>query len=342
MKAKLVHKSQLSISDASKAYRDLRQTVIKEGILKRAYGYYAIHFTLATVGFAACIYGIVNSPHPVITALLSVFFGIIAVQFAGFIHDAGHRSIFKSVWANDVFGLMCSVPVAMGYSFWKYKHNAHHAHTNEEDGDPDLDLPILSFTKERFNEKRGLERAFAKFQPYLYFPIGVLVFFSVRTSSISYFINKFRLQLIPELFLFTTGLYFWIAWPFLLLDWQKALIVTIVTNITSGFYLLNIFAPNHKGMPHIAKGTKISFLEQQVMTSRNIQGNWFVDLLYMGLNYQMEHHLFPDCPRNKLKYIVPHLRKVCKRLKIDYTVVNVLDQNKIIIGELAAIARSVK
>lgn len=38
------------------------------------------------------------------------------------------------------------------------------------------------------------------------------------------------------------------------------------------------------------------FLREQVLTSRNVNANWFIDLMYGGLNYQIEHHLFPSRP----------------------------------------------
>ena len=57
------------------------------------------------------------------------------------------------------------------------------------------------------------------------------------------------------------------------------------------------FAPNHKGMPVLSAGHTLDFLRKQVLTSRNIRGGWFVDILLGGLNYQIEHHLFPSMPR---------------------------------------------
>mgnify|MGYP006166833045 CR=1 FL=1 len=54
------------------------------------------------------------------------------------------------------------------------------------------------------------------------------------------------------------------------------------------------FAPNHKGMPLVAKDTKLDFFSRQVLTSRNIKGSWLKDNLMGGLNYQVEHHLFPS------------------------------------------------
>ena len=68
-----------------------------------------------------------------------------------------------------------------------------------------------------------------------------------------------------------------------------------------GIYMGASFAPNHKGMPIIEPGVKVDFLSRQVLTSRNIDGAGTTAFMG-GLNYQVEHHLFPSMAR-------PHLRK---------------------------------
>ena len=128
--------------------------------------------------------------------------------------------------------------------------------------------------------------------------------------------------------------------PFFVFNIAKAVTLFTVVNFTVGFYLLNVFAPNHKGMPVVQRGNKISFLEQQVTTSRNIIGNTITDFIYMGLNYQIEHHLFPDCPRNNLKKISPYIKEVCQDLNLEYTEVGIIETNKIILNELHSIAKS--
>ena len=61
-----------------------------------------------------------------------------------------------------------------------------------------------------------------------------------------------------------------------------------------GLYMGSTFAPNHKGMPLLPRDSKVDFLRRQVLTSRNIKGNWVMDTFMGGLNYQIEHHLFPN------------------------------------------------
>jgi fatty acid desaturase len=85
-----------------------------------------------------------------------------------------------------------------------------------------------------------------------------------------------------------------------------------------GVYLGASFAPNHKGMPILRRQDEHDFLRRQVLTSRNIRGNWFVDLALGGLNYQIEHHLFPSMPRPSLRLSQPLIREFCRQHGLPY------------------------
>ncbi|MGD9891196.1 MAG: fatty acid desaturase, partial [Dehalococcoidia bacterium] len=73
---------------------------------------------------------------------------------------------------------------------------------------------------------------------------------------------------------------------------------------------------------------------------RNITPGRFVDFMYFGLNYQIEHHLFPTCPRNKLKLITPYVKEICARTGLEYTQADIITSNRIILGELNSVARA--
>jgi fatty acid desaturase len=79
------------------------------------------------------------------------------------------------------------------------------------------------------------------------------------------------------------------------------------------------FAPNHKGMPIIGAEQKLDYLRRQVVTSRNVRGGWFVDQLLGGLNYQVEHHLFPSMPRTHLRKAQRLVQSYCAQHRIPYT-----------------------
>ena len=99
----------------------------------------------------------------------------------------------------------------------------------------------------------------------------------------------------------------------LLLPLGKAAAFLAVQVGVFGFLLGGSFIPNHTGMPIVPRGARIDFLNRQVLMSRNIRGNVLVDAAMGGLNYQIEHHLFPSMPRPHLKLVRPVVRDVLRR-----------------------------
>jgi fatty acid desaturase len=87
-----------------------------------------------------------------------------------------------------------------------------------------------------------------------------------------------------------------------------------------GVYMGMAFAPNHKGMPLVPKGARLDFLRRQVLMSRNIRGNRVLDVAMGGLNYQIEHHLFPSMPRPHLRRAAPIIAEYCRERGVPYTV----------------------
>ena len=85
-----------------------------------------------------------------------------------------------------------------------------------------------------------------------------------------------------------------------------------------GLYLGCSFAPNHKGMPVLDADQAADPFLRQVLTSRNIRGGPFIDAALGGLNYQIEHHLFPSMPRANLRHAQPVVQKFCAERGIPY------------------------
>lgn len=330
----------LSILGGTKAYAKLRQQVMAEGILKRDYTYYSILTICIILGFFISLYNIYTAPTVILMIVWSMIFAFFGVHIGGILHDAGHRAIFATTKMNDIFGHIVSAFIAFPFFDWTGTHNKHHAHPNQDEEDPDIELPFISLTKEAYRARTGFSKLIGRYQAYFWYPLGTFVGFSKRFYAYKYFKANLKRKIWWQLVLYGIGMFLWFILPFLLLPAWKAIIVVLVSNLTLGFYMANIFAPNHKGMPQLEHGVKLSFIEQQIITARNIDSNWLIDFVYMGLNYQIEHHLFPNCPRNKLKLLKPHVKNICKKLHLEYTVVDVLKSNKIILSELNTVARS--
>ena len=93
----------------------------------------------------------------------------------------------------------------------------------------------------------------------------------------------------------------YVAVVFLVLSPVQAIVFVAVQQGVFGFYMGCSFAPNHKGMPILSPEQQPDFLRRQVLTSRNVRGGRLVDFALGGLNYQIEHHLFPSMPRPSLR-----------------------------------------
>jgi fatty acid desaturase len=107
-----------------------------------------------------------------------------------------------------------------------------------------------------------------------------------------------------------------------LTPWQ-ALAFLVVHQALFGVYLGLTFAPNHKGMPH-PTGAE-DFLRRQVLTSRNVRGGRLIDVALGGLNYQIEHHLFPAMPTPNLRRAQPIVRQYCAELGVPYEMTGLVD-----------------
>jgi fatty acid desaturase len=104
----------------------------------------------------------------------------------------------------------------------------------------------------------------------------------------------------------------------LVLSPVKAAVFIVVQQALFGLYLGCSFAPNHKGMPILAADDQTDFLRRQVLTSRNVRGSWLVDYALGGLNYQIEHHLFPSMPRPNLRHSQAIVREFCQQHGLAY------------------------
>lgn len=323
----------LNLSQGAKAYAQLRAQVTQAGILKRSYGYYTLISLFAAAGMFFSLYQFAVQTNIAVLIFWGACIVLFTVQCGGLIHDAGHRAVFRSNLANDILGQVAAWLVAFRYSTWKFLHNAHHAHPNQE-GDPDIGAPWI-FTQDRAKASTGgIKGFFKKYQMWLYYPLGSFGIVFTRFGSLSQNFKNLTSKRVMELAGFLIGVGLWYILPFAVFPLWKALLFLVLTNNLGSLYLTNIFAPNHKGMPQLGRGVRYSFLEQQIVTARNIYGHWLTDFVYLGLNYQIEHHLFPDCPRNKLRLVTPYVIALCKKYRLPYTQITILESNRQILAEL--------
>ena len=110
----------------------------------------------------------------------------------------------------------------------------------------------------------------------------------------------------------------YLAVVFWLLSPVQAVCFILIQQGLFGVYMGCSFAPNHKGMPVVGTEDRLDFLHRQVLTSRNIRGGRVTDWILGGLNYQIEHHLFPSMPRPNLRRAQAPVRDYCARHDLGY------------------------
>lgn len=299
-------------------YAELSRRIRSAGLLDRRPGYYVAAFA-ATLGLYAggwaAFFLLGDSWYQlVVAAVLGVAFT--QVGFLG--HDVGHRQVFRSRRASDVTGiLLANLGVGFSYGWWVGKHTRHHAHPNHVGHDPDIGPGgVLAWTQGQVGSRRGFARVLARCQGWLFFPLLFLLGLSLHVDSIRSLRSTSIKHKSAEVVLLAVHL---IGYPVLLLavlSPLKSLVFLAIQQGVFGFYMGCSFAPNHKGMEII--DDKRDFLRRQVRTSRNVRGGPVVDVALGGLNYQIEHHLFPSMPRPHLRRAQPIVRDYCAELDVPY------------------------
>jgi fatty acid desaturase len=303
------------------AYAELSRQVRQAGLMQPRLGYYVwkitVTLTLLAAGWVA--FALVGDSWWQLAVA-----GYLAVMFAqvGFLgHDVGHRQVVGSRRASRILGVgLANLCIGLSYGWWVTKHNRHHAHPNTEGADPDIVIKPLAFTPGQARGSRGLARALFRCQAYLFFPLLLLEAISLHTASIRALASRDggRGRTV-EVILLAANLAAYLCAVFLYLSPVKAVVFILVQQGLFGLYLGATFAPNHKGMPILAAADNSDFLRRQVLTSRNVRGGWLTDLALGGLNYQIEHHLFPSMPRPNLRRTQPLVRQFCLQRGVPYS-----------------------
>lgn len=95
------------------------------------------------------------------------------------------------------------------------------------------------------------------------------------------------------------------------------------------------FAPNHYGMEVIPEQEEYKRVFQ-ITSSRNLYPSWIGTFLFGGLDYQIEHHLYPTMPRKNYKKVGPMVKAFCKKNNIQYVETSLLGSMKDIYSVLKA------
>ena len=304
----------------------LAHHIADAGLLDRRPVYYAVRVSIATIFYAGGWALFVWLGDSWLQLLVAAALAVVFTQLGFVAHDLGHRQVFRTRRPSDIAGLIIgNLGVGLGWGWWNTKHNRHHANPNHEDHDPDVSPAVIVWSEDQVARSQGLARFLAKYQAFWFFPLLTLEAWHLHVASVRALFDPSAKRRWVELTLLVTHFAFYLGLVFTVLPFGKALLFLIVHQGLFGIYLGCSFAPNHKGMPVLTKEDKLDFLRKQVLTSRNVRGNWFTDVALGQLNYQIEHHLFPNMPAPNLRRAQPIVEKYCAEIDVSYLETGLID-----------------
>ena len=298
---------------AGSDFAELHRRITAAGLLRRRPAYYAVRLTVVALMLIGGWTAFVLVGASWWSLAVAAFLGVTFAQVALVAHDLAHRQVFRTAGPSARAGrIVGNLGIGMSYGYWMDKHTRHHANPNHDDLDPDVGPGVLVWRPE---EARGRGWR-TRHQAYLFFPLLALLGLSLRRDSIRALrAGRVKRRGLEAVLL---GLHIagYVAALLLVLTPLQALAFFAVHQGLFGVYLGMTFAPNHKGMPH-PDGTE-DFLRKQVLTSRNVRGGWLTTATLGGLNYQIEHHLFPAMPTPNLPKAQPIVRHYCAEIGVTY------------------------
>lgn len=336
---------QLAISPTG-SYRELTARVRTAGLLAPRTDYYAVKIVLNLLLAAACWTAFVLVGDSWWQLLVAVALGLSFVQ-SGFLgHDVGHRQVANGRRGRYALGLVhLNLLIGAAYGWWVNHHNRHHSDPNNLDRDPDTLRRQVIFAVDELPAKgrTRFRRFVIRFQSVLFFVllgqeawrVHLAGFQAARAGVLRNAGLELSLVVLHVVLLLTAA--------FSVLSFWLAVVFVLVSQTVFGFYLGAVFAPNHKGMPVFRDSVALDWMHRQVLTSRNIRPGRVTDFVFGGLNYQIEHHLFPSMPRVNLRRARPIVREYCAEHAIPYCEVSMWASYREVaryLGEVSQAARA--
>jgi fatty acid desaturase len=315
-------RSSQAAGKAVSSFTALTRKIQDLGLMRRRYGYYWTKLIGAVVILAAWVVGFIFIGDSWWQLASAGVLAVLMTQTSFLGHDAAHRQIFKSGRWNDWVSLIiANLLVGISYGWWQNKHNRHHANPNKEGADPDIALSAIAMTPAMATRHRSrLMRWVVAHQGWYFFPILLLEGLSLHTDGIRRVLSRDKVQRRwVELAFLTLRLGGLLALVFLVLPPEKGIAFLAVQFGVFGLYMGSSFAPNHIGMPLVSPKLKLDFLRRQVLMSRNVSGGPPVSVFMGGLNYQIEHHLFPSMARPYLRKAQSLVVAYCAEQGVPYT-----------------------
>jgi fatty acid desaturase len=317
-------------------FADLSHLIAEAGLMRRRPGYYVARISLVVSFYLAGWVAFAVIGDSWYQLLIAPCLAIAFAQLALVAHDVAHRQVFRTRRASETAGLLAgNLGIGMSYGWWMDKHTRHHANPNHEGRDPDVNPDLLVWSTNQARSAKGIARWAGRRQALLFFPLLTLEGLNLHVNSVRALFRPSLRNRLPEAVLLFLHFAAYLGAVLLVLPPGRAAAVVAIHLALFGVYLGCTFAPNHKGMEMLSNDSeKLDFLRRQVITSRNVRGGHLINVLLGGLNYQIEHHLFPSMPSVNLRSAQPIVRDFCARVGVPYAETSLVESYRLALRHL--------
>eukprot|EP00184_Porphyridium_aerugineum_P004011 CAMPEP_0184707480 /NCGR_PEP_ID=MMETSP0313-20130426/37291_1 /TAXON_ID=2792 /ORGANISM="Porphyridium aerugineum, Strain SAG 1380-2" /LENGTH=489 /DNA_ID=CAMNT_0027169055 /DNA_START=171 /DNA_END=1640 /DNA_ORIENTATION=- len=293
------------------------------------------------------------------TILAALLLGLFWQQCGWLAHDFLHHQVFQNRLFNNIAGLFVgNIFQGFSVSWWKMKHNHHHAAPNVTEtvagGDPDIHTyPLLLWSEKLIEgsaeEIKSLPRFLVTNQKIFYWPILCCARVSWVIQSLLFQVaptwnfvggNAWRSLEILCLFLHH-AIYIWLVAQIPTIP-QK-LVFMVLSQATGGLFIGVVFTVGHNAMeiltPEEMKDT--DFIRMQLVTTRNIDPSPFNIWFSGGLSHQVEHHIWPSLPRHSLPKAREIVMAFCDKYGLKYYSRGLIEGNIEVAQLLARVGASI-
>jgi len=280
----------------------------------------AVLMALAVAAYAALLDPRLGPSHGALRLAAIVVTGFTMVQCSFLAHEASHGAISRRPRVVEAIGqLFTTFWVGYSFAYFRRSHDLHHYHVNERAIDPDTLSDLFSVNEHSARTKQGLGRWITRHQTIMMPVMSPLWAVGMKWDGLTYLWRNRRVRWLDCVVI---GLHvvFWLVIPGLVLGWGASLANYFAWTAVAGLYLKIIIPVNHVatttlGPEHAAAA---DFLAQQTAASRNIAGPAILDHLFIGVNLQIEHHLFPFVPSTRLRAGRAIVRAFCREHGLPY------------------------
>ncbi len=299
-------------------YEKLLERVAAAGLFKRTYRAHLFIFLTTLLGLLFSLVVLASTDTLWVQLLNACVAAFFSVQLGLLGHDLSHHGVFVSKRINYFFAvLVWGLGCGLSEGRWFYKHNAHHRSPNHIGHDPDVDIPFV-FSPEQASSRPQFYKKYIFPHQHILFWIGIWFVYPYNILNSMRFLlrditwrSAFEIILILMHFTLTFGITFW------LLPSLVASIFNVTVFLVMGAYMAMIFAPNHKGEDMLSPDQTHNWVHQITLT-RNLFSNPVVSYIFGGLEYQIEHHLFPSLSRFYYRNVQVIVKNFCKEKEFPY------------------------